>query len=84
MDPIKIVAPRSERFIDWSEAYDRVEAYLCALRIQNRLLLSQLVAHILGRAAKRKKESKLSPSVLAMEEANKLVENWFAEFDEAD
>lgn len=79
MDALNFITPRSDRFIDWSEAYDRVESYFCALRIQNRLLLSQLVAHILSRAAARVDESSLAPSVLAMEEAKKVVEEWFAE-----
>lgn len=79
MDALKFIAPRSDRFIDWSDAYDRVESYFCALRIQNRLLLSQLVAHILSRAAQRVEKSTLSPSVLAMEEAHKVVEDWFAD-----
>ncbi|EDY82568.1 hypothetical protein VDG1235_2191 [Verrucomicrobiia bacterium DG1235] len=79
MDPLKQIAPRSASFIDWGEAYERVENYFCALRIQDRLLLSQLVAQILSRAAERVESSEKSPSVLAMEEAKKVVRSWFAE-----
>lgn len=79
VDTLRHIAPRSEGFIDWSDAYERVESYFCALRIQNRLLLSQLVAKILSRAAERVSESEKAPSVLAMEEAKKVVESWFAD-----
>lgn len=80
MDPLTFIAPRSERFIDWTEAYARVENYFCALRIQNKLLLSQLVAQILSRSAQRLETSpEETPAVLAMEEAEKVVSEWFAE-----
>ncbi|MBC2606781.1 hypothetical protein [Pelagicoccus albus] len=83
MDPLEKIAPRSEGFIDWGDAYQRVERYFCALHIQDRLLLSQLVAKILSRAAERVEPSGKSPSVLAMEEAKKVVRTWFAEVLEA-
>lgn len=79
MDSLNKLAPRSQEFIDWGEAYERVENYLCALQIQDRLLLSQLVANILSRAADRVEGSDKSPSVLAMEEAKKVVESWYGE-----
>lgn len=79
MDPLKQIAPRSETFIDWGEAYERVENYFCSLRIQDRLLLSQLVAQILSKAAEQVNVSSKSPSVLAMEEAERVVSSWFAE-----
>lgn len=79
MDSLDRIAPRSKGFIDWGEAYERVERYFCALQIQDRLLLSQLVAKILSRAAERVEINGTSPSVLAMEEAKKVVRTWFAE-----
>lgn len=80
MDSLKFIAPRSETFIDWTEAYARVENYLCSLRIKNKLLLSQLVAQILGSVAQRlAEETGESPSVLAMQEAENVVEEWFRE-----
>ncbi|MDQ8201713.1 hypothetical protein [Pelagicoccus sp. SDUM812003] len=79
MDTLRFITPRSETFIDWSEAYERVENYFCSLRIQNRLLLSQLVAHILTSAAERVEKTDTPPAVLAMEEAHKVVEDWFGE-----
>lgn len=78
MDSVDFVAPRSSSYIDWSDAYERVEEYLLSLRIQNKLLLSQLVAKILSRAANRLEENPdQPPSRLAMAEAVGLVDQWF-------
>lgn len=79
MDSLNKLVPRSQDVIDWGDAYERVENYLGALQIQDRLLLSQLVANILSRAAERVGESEKSPSVLAMEEAKKVVETWYGQ-----
>lgn len=80
MDSLRFIAPRSERFVDWTEAYVRVESYFCALRIQNKLLLSQLVAQVLQRTAERlAEEPGASPASLAVGEADRLVEDWFAQ-----
>ena len=80
MDTLRFIAPRSEKFVDWTEAYARVENYLCALRIENKLLLSQLVAQILSRTSERlEADGAATPAVLAMQEANNVVDNWFRE-----
>lgn len=78
MDSLNRIVPRGEGFVDWSEAYERVEGYFCALQIRDRLLLSQLVAQILSRAAERFEGSSKSASELAMEEAKDVVGTWFA------
>ncbi len=84
MDTRRFIAPRSDSFVDWSDAYARVESYFFALRIQNRLLLSQLVALVLSRASKRlTADANLRPTVAAMEEANRVVEDWFEDVLEA-
>src|SRR5690606_9578492 len=73
MDTLRFITPRSERFVDWTEAYVRVESYFCALRIQNKLLLSQLVAKVLQRTAERlAEEPGESPAALAVAEADRL------------
>ncbi|MCF3649451.1 hypothetical protein [Synoicihabitans lomoniglobus] len=78
MDSLKFIAPRSAGFVDWSEAYARVEAYFYALRIQNKLLLSQLVAGILQRTAEQlEQQPDASPVTLAVEEAAARVDGWF-------
>ncbi len=78
MDALTFAAPRSKRFVDWSEAYERVELYFLSLRIENKLLLSQLIAKILARASERLEDgAPLSPSVIAMQEARKELNEWF-------
>jgi hypothetical protein len=78
MDTLKFTAPRAKDFVDWTTAYERVERYFLSLRIENKLLLSQLVAAILSRAAERLESgSELAPSVIAMQEARKEVDDWF-------
>lgn len=61
----------------WEEAYARVESYFAALRIRNKLLLSRLVYRVLDRAAARHEKSGGEPAVLAMQQANRIVAEWF-------
>jgi len=78
MESMKLIHPRSDRYVDWSEAYSRVENFFCSLRIRNKLLLSQLVAKILERAAKVYSENPDgSPTVIALREARNEVDQWF-------
>jgi hypothetical protein len=64
----------------WNAAYVRVEDYLRAHRIHNRLHQSRLILHILERAARRHKENPaLDPTTLAAEEAEHMMETWFGE-----
>ncbi|MCH6257110.1 hypothetical protein MLD52_11165 [Puniceicoccaceae bacterium K14] len=78
MDSVRFVAPRSEGYIDWSEAYSRVENYFFSLQIKDKLLLSQLVAKILMRTAVALKSMpEETPSALALKEAHKEVSDWF-------
>jgi hypothetical protein len=64
----------------WNAAYVRVEDYLRAHRIHNRLHQSRLVLRILDRAARRHKENpSLDPTTLAAEEAEHMMETWFSE-----
>ena len=78
MESLNFLAPRSKAFVDWTEAYVRVENYYCSLRIRNKLLLSQLVAATLKKAAEELgARPNASPVGLAMEAANESVEEWF-------
>jgi hypothetical protein len=62
---------------EWEEAYAAVEAYLQALRLRNRLLVSELVRSILWRASARSQnEPDKRPRFLAMEEALTEIANW--------
>ncbi|MGA2015938.1 MAG: hypothetical protein ABSH26_03225 [Opitutaceae bacterium] len=72
--------PRTGTMESWNAAYVRVEDYLRAHRIHNRLHQSRLIQNILERAAKRHEEHPaLDPTTIASEEAERLMEAWFAE-----
>jgi len=84
MEPIKLIQPRSDRYVDWSVAYSRVENYFCSLRIRNKLLLSQLVAKTLERSANKiSGKPGVFPAAIALEEAHAEVEQWFESVLEA-
>jgi hypothetical protein len=64
----------------WNAAYVRVEDYLRAHRIHNRLHQSRLIQRILERAARKHTEHPaLDPTTLAAEETEELMDAWFAE-----
>ncbi len=66
--------------LEWEEAYSTVEAYLCSLRVRNRLLLAELVRRILWNAsARRADEPEKSARVLAMEETLREISEWTQE-----
>ena len=63
----------------WNAAYVRVEDYLRAHRIHNRLHQSRLIQEILERAARRHAERPtLDPTTLAAEETEAMMDAWFA------
>ncbi|MGD1086508.1 MAG: hypothetical protein ABSA47_17365 [Verrucomicrobiota bacterium] len=65
---------------DWNAAYSKVESYFHALRVRNRLLLGQLVELVLQRAmARAPLEPARSATELAVEEMDRLVNQWFAQ-----
>jgi hypothetical protein len=78
--------PTTGSLEEWNDAYVRVEDYLRAHRIQNRLHASRLILKILGRAAIRHAANPaLDPTVLAAEETESMMDRWFAEIlDERD
>ena len=71
--------PRTGTMDEWNAAYVRVEDYLRAHRIHNRLHQSRLIQQILERAARRHEvEPARSPTILAAEETESLMDEWFA------
>lgn len=71
--------PRTGSMDAWNAAYVRVEDYLRAHRIHNRLHQSRLIQTILERAARRHEASpSLDPTVLAIEEVDAVMQRWFA------
>jgi hypothetical protein len=72
--------PKTGTMESWNAAYVRVEDYLRAHRIHNRLHQSRLIQKILERAAKRHAEHPaLDPTTVAAEETEALMDAWFAE-----
>jgi hypothetical protein len=78
--------PTTGSLEEWNQAYVRVEDYLRAHRIHNRLHSSRLISKILERAAVRHAaDPALDPTTLAAEETELLMDRWFAEIlDERD
>lgn len=70
----------------WNAAYVRVEDYLRAHRIHNRLHQSRLIQDILERAARRHAaRPALEPTTLAAEETEAMMDAWFSSvLDERD
>src|SRR5687767_3367674 len=72
--------PRTGTMEEWNAAYVRVEDYLRAHRIHNRLHQSRLIQQILERAARRHEvESTKSPTALAAAETESMMDHWFAD-----
>jgi hypothetical protein len=72
--------PRTGTMEEWNAAYVRVEDYLRAHRIHNRLHQSRLIQQILERAAQRHEASPgRSPTELAAQETESLMDLWFAD-----
>ena len=78
--PLSSFRPRTGTMEAWNAAYVRVEDYLRAHRIHNRLHQSRLIQTILERAARRHEvRPALDPTTLAAEEAEALMDSWFEE-----
>ena len=63
---------------EWNVAYALVESYFNALCVRNKMLLGQLVLHVLDCALKRAPSAPdLSIPQLAAEEMDRVVTDWF-------
>ncbi len=72
--------PRTGSLEAWNAAYVRVEDYLRAHRIHNRLHSTRLLQLILERAARRHEQNPgLDPTTLAAEETEAMMDAWFGE-----
>jgi hypothetical protein len=70
--------PKTGTMESWNAAYVRVEDYLRAHRIHNRLHQSRLIQKILERAARRHAaHPALDPTMTAAEETEALMDTWF-------
>jgi hypothetical protein len=72
--------PKTGTMEAWNAAYVRVEDYLRAHRIHNRLHQSRLIQQILERAARRHEaDPSREPTTVAAEETEAMIDRWFAE-----
>ncbi len=78
--PLSNFRPKTGSMEAWNAAYVRVEDYLRAHRIHNRLHQSRLIQKILERAARRHVEHPaLDPTTFAAEETEAMMNGWFSE-----
>jgi len=78
--PLASFRPLTGTMEAWNAAYVRVEDYLRAHRIHNRLHQSRLIQSVLERAARRQaKNPALDPTTLAAEECEIVMAAWFRE-----
>lgn len=71
--------PRTGTLDQWNAAYVRVEDYLRAHRIHNRLHQSRVIERVLECAAHRHEANPaLDPVALAAEETDRIMSSWFA------
>jgi len=80
LESLSSFRPRTGTMEAWNAAYVRVEDYLRAHRIHNRLHQSRLIQLILERAARRHEANPaVAPTTLAAEETEALMDLWFAD-----
>lgn len=86
LESLSSFRPKQGRMDAWNAAYVRVEDYLRAHRIHNRLHQSRLILQILERAARRHEATPaIDPTTLAAEETETMMDLWFADvLDERD
>jgi len=64
---------------EWNAAYSRVEAYLNALGIQNKLLRNQITLIAILRAIQQAQHQEgVSPTIIAAREMNAMLNEWFS------
>jgi hypothetical protein len=76
--PLDTFRPRTGAMDAWNAAYVRVEDYLRAHRVHNRLHQNRVIRAVLERAARRHEASPaLDPTTLAAEETEAWMDEWF-------
>ncbi len=64
---------------EWNAAYYRLEDYLRALRVVNKVRQSQIILPVLQAAAARHaQDPTLNPTALAVQELFEVLDSWFA------
>ena len=80
LESLTTFRPRTGTPEQWNAAFVRVEDYLRAHRVHNRLQQSQILQRVLVQAARQhEKEPHLDPTTLAAEEIDRMMDEWFGE-----
>jgi hypothetical protein len=80
LDTLNAFRPRTGTSDQWNAAFIRVEDYLRAHRVHNRLQQITILQKVIGRAAARhEKNPSLDPTTLAAEEVDRMMDEWFGE-----
>ncbi|HEY4247676.1 MAG TPA: hypothetical protein VGM64_12510 [Lacunisphaera sp.] len=78
LESLDTFRPKTGTLEQWNAAYVRVEDYLRAHRVQNRLHQSRLIQRVLVTAARlHEQRPSVDPATLAVEETDRLMDAWF-------
>lgn len=80
MEPLNAFRPRTGTPDQWNAAFIRVEDYLRAHRVHNRLQQITILEKVIERASRRhEQDPSLDPTTLAAEEIDRMMDEWFGE-----
>ncbi len=80
LEPLNAFRPRTGTPEQWNAAFIRVEDYLRAHRVHNRLQQITVLEKVIARAAARHEQNPaLEPTTLAAEEIDRMMDGWFGE-----
>lgn len=80
LDTLNAFRPRTGTADQWNDAFIRVEDYLRAHRVHNRLQQITILQKVIPRAAARHAANpELDPTTLAAEEVDRMMDEWFGE-----
>ncbi len=80
LDTLNAFRPRTGTPDQWNAAFIRVEDYLRAHRVHNRLQQITILERVIARAAARHAQNPtLDPTTLAAEEIDRMMDEWFGE-----
>ena len=80
LEPLNAFRPRTGTPEQWNAAFIRVEDYLRAHRVHNRLQQITILEKVIAQAASRHEQNPaLEPTTLAAEEIDRMMDEWFGE-----
>lgn len=80
VEPLNAFRPRTGTAEQWNAAFIRVEDYLRAHRVHNRLQQITILEKVITRASRRhEQDPSLNPTTLAAEEIDQMMDEWFGE-----